>query len=151
MFAAGSFRDVVPVFRGMEGVVSTTVGYSGGDLESPTHEEVFTDTTGHALVVLVEFNPAIVPYQALLDAFWGCHDPTTINQQGRDIGTHFRSAIFYYDDEQRAAAIESRIRLQTSGKYRRAIVTEISRAADFWKAAEVHQRIHEKRSEPRAT
>jgi peptide-methionine (S)-S-oxide reductase len=145
MFGAGCFWGVEVLFKRIPGVVDVAVGYSGGDLENPTYQEVCTDTTGHAEVVQVDFNPSVVSYEALLDVFWNGHNPTTINQQGRDIGTHYRSAIFYYDDEQREAAIASRNSLQSTGKYRRSIVTEISAAAEFWKAEEYHQSYLEKR------
>ncbi len=133
------------MFKKIPGVVEVAVGYSGGDLENPTYDEVCTDTTGHAEVVQVDFNPSVVSYEALLDAFWNGHNPTTINQQGRDIGTQYRSAIFYYDDAQREAAIASRNHLQATGKYRRSIVTEISAATEFWRAEEFHQGYLEKR------
>jgi peptide-methionine (S)-S-oxide reductase len=145
VFGAGCFWGVEPIFRKVPGVIDATVGYSGGDIENPTYAEVSTDTTGHAEVVLVEFNPSVVSFQELLELFWNAHDPTTINQQGADIGTQFRSAIFYYDDAQRDAAFSSRDRLQRSGKYRRSIVTEISPMTDFWRAEEEHQRYMEKR------
>jgi peptide-methionine (S)-S-oxide reductase len=145
MFGAGCFWGVEVTFRNVPGVIDAAVGYSGGDLENPTYKEVCSDTTGHAEVVQVEYNPAVVSYEQLLDVFWNNHNPTTINQQGPDIGTQYRSAVFYYDDEQRDAAIASRDRLQASGKWRRAIVTEISPAAEFWRAEEYHQRYLEKR------
>ena len=145
MFGAGCFWGVEVTFRNVPGVVDAAVGYSGGNLDNPTYKEVCTDTTGHAEVVQVEYDPAVVSYGALLDVFWNNHNPTTINQQGPDIGTQYRSAILYYDDEQREAAIASRDRLQASGKWRRAIVTEISPALEFWRAEEYHQRYLEKR------
>jgi peptide-methionine (S)-S-oxide reductase len=145
MFGAGCFWNVEVTFRNVPGVVDVSVGYSGGDLDKPTYKEVCTDTTGHAEVVLVEYNPAVVSFEILLDVFWNNHNPTTINQQGPDIGSQYRSAIFYYDDEQRDAAFASRNRLQESGRWRRAIVTEISPAMEFWRAEEYHQRYLEKR------
>jgi peptide-methionine (S)-S-oxide reductase len=144
MFGAGCFWRVEAMFRSIPGVVDVVVGFSGGNLDDPTYDEVCTDTTGHAEVALIHFNPTIVTYESLLEIFWAGHDPTTINQAGRDIGTQYRSAIFFYDDAQKLAAISSRNGLQASGKYRRSIVTEISPATDFWPAEERHQRYLQK-------
>jgi peptide-methionine (S)-S-oxide reductase len=110
------------------------LGYAGGDVEEPSWAEVLSDTTGHALVVQVEFNPSAVSYEVLLDNFWRGHDPTTINQQGADIGSFYRSIILCCDEGQFRSALGSRDRLQQTGKFRRAIVTQISAAADFWRA-----------------
>ena len=146
MFGAGSFWGVEALFRRIPGVIDAAVGYSGGNLDNPTYSEICSDTTGHAEVVQIDFNPTVVSYESLLDAFWSCHNPTTINQQGPDIGTQYRSVIFYYDEAQRSAATASRNRLQATGKYRRSITTEISPAAEFWRAEEYHQQYLEKRS-----
>jgi peptide-methionine (S)-S-oxide reductase len=145
MFGAGCFWGVEVTFRNVKGVLDAAVGYAGGDLDNPTYRDVCTDTTGHAEVVQVEYDPAVVSYDTLLDVFWNNHNPTTINQQGPDIGSQYRSAVFYYDAEQRDAAVASRDRLQASGKYRRTIATEISPATEFWRAEEYHQRYLEKR------
>ncbi len=146
MFGAGCFWGIEVAFRRLEGVVDAPVGYSGGHTENPTYQDVCTGETGHAEVVLVEYDPARISYGQLLDAFWQMHDPTTLNQQGPDIGTQYRSAIFYFDEEQKAAAEASRDRLQSSRPYRnRQVVTEITKAGPFWRAEEYHQRYLEKR------
>jgi peptide-methionine (S)-S-oxide reductase len=147
MFAAGCFWGVEETFRTMQGVIKTTVGYAGGTLENPTYEQVCTDRTGHAEVVLVEFDPAQVSYAQLLDAFWNAHDPTTLNRQGPDTGTQYRSAIFYHSPEQEAAAEASKERLARSGKFKRPIVTEITAAGPFYAAEEYHQQYLLKRGE----
>ncbi len=144
-FGAGCFWGVEATFRLLKGVTSTAVGYSGGTLENPTYEDVCSDKTGHAEVVQVEYDPSQVSYEELLDAFWGCHDPTTPNRQGPDVGTQYRSVIFYHTPEQKAAAVASKEKLQKSGKYQRPIVTEITSGAPFWRAEEYHQRYLEKR------
>ncbi len=143
-FAAGCFWGVEVVFRQVEGVVDTAVGYSGGTLENPAYEDVCTDTTGHAEVVQVEYDPARVSYERLLDVFWANHDPTTLNRQDPDTGTQYRSAIFFHTPEQEAAANASKQRLESSGKYDGPIVTEIVPAATFYRAEEYHQRYFEK-------
>jgi peptide-methionine (S)-S-oxide reductase len=144
-FGAGCFWGVEATFRKIPGVLSTAVGYIGGTLENPTYEDVCTDTTGHAEAVEVEFDPAVVSYDALLDVFWNNHDPTTLNRQGPDVGTQYRSAIFYHTPEQKAAAEASKERLDKSGKFPRPIVTEIAPATTFYRAEEYHQRYLEKR------
>ncbi len=146
-FAAGCFWGVEAAFRRLKGVTSTTVGYSGGTLENPTYKDVCSDTTGHAETVLVEFDPAAISYEQLLETFWNCHDPTQRNQQGPDVGTQYRSAIFYHTPEQQAAAIRSKENLDRSGKYPRPVVTEILPAATFYRAEEYHQHYLEKRGE----
>lgn len=138
-FAAGCFWGVEEAFRTLEGVIATTVGYLGGSTENPTYEQVCTDTTGHAEVVEVQYDPAAISYQQLLDRFWAKHNPTTLNRQGMDIGRQYRSAIFYHDDEQRRLAEESRAAQQSSGGYDDPIVTEITPAGPFWRAEEYHQ------------
>jgi peptide-methionine (S)-S-oxide reductase len=146
-FAAGCFWGVEAAFRQVPGVVSTTVGYSGGTLENPTYEDVCSHTTGHAETVLVEFDPKLVSYDQLLGVFWNCHDPTQLNRQGPDVGSQYRSAIFYHTPAQQAAAIASKDRLAQSGKHRRPIATEIVPAATFYRAEEYHQQYLEKRGE----
>lgn len=143
-FAAGCFWGVEAVFRAVDGVIDTAVGYTGGDFDNPTYEDVCSDKTGHAEAVLVTFDPDRVSYEQLLDVFWECHDPTTENRQGPDVGTQYRSAIFYHDDAQRAAAAASKDRLEQSGVYHRPIVTEIAPAATFHRAEEYHQRYFQK-------
>lgn len=143
-FGAGCFWGVEAAFRKMKGVKNTSVGYMGGKTENPTYKEVCTDTTGHAEVVLVEFDPQEVTYQQLLDVFWDCHDPTQKNRQGPDYGTQYRSVIFTYSDAQRQTAELSRKSLEKSGKHRHSIVTEILPGPPFYKAEEYHQQYLEK-------
>jgi peptide-methionine (S)-S-oxide reductase len=144
-FGAGCFWGVEAIFRQLNGVVSTAVGYMGGDLENPTYKDVCTDRTGHAEVVQVEYDPSRVSYDQLLKVFWENHDPTTLNRQGPDVGTQYRSVIFFHTSQQEAAAKASKERQQASGKYKRPIVTEIVQAAKFWRAEEYHQQYLEKR------
>ncbi len=144
-FAAGCFWGVEAAFRRVDGVTATVVGYSGGTTSDPTYKEVCTDTTGHAEVVQVEYDPARVSYEALLDIFWDNHDPTQLNRQGPDVGTQYRSAIYYHDDEQKTAASASKEKLASSGRYRRPIVTEITQAQEFYPAEDYHQQYLEKR------
>jgi peptide-methionine (S)-S-oxide reductase len=144
-FAAGCFWGVEAAFRQVPGVVDTAVGYTGGSVANPTYEDVCTDRTGHAEAVWVEFDPARVSYDRLLEVFWENHDPTTKNRQGPDVGTQYRSAIFFHSAEQEKAASESKNRLEKSGRYRRPVVTEIVPAKEFWQAEEYHQRYLEKR------
>jgi len=144
-FGAGCFWGVEAAFQEIEGVTSTAVGYSGGTLANPTYQDVCSGRTGHAEVVQVEYDPARVSYDRLLDVFWDNHDPTTLNRQGPDIGEQYRSAIFFHTPEQEAAAKASKARLERSGRFRRPIVTEITPASAFWRAEEYHQRYLEKR------
>jgi peptide-methionine (S)-S-oxide reductase len=144
-FAAGCFWGVEAAFRQVPGVVDAAVGYTGGNLANPTYEDVCTDRTGHAEAVQVEFDPAKVSYDRLLDVFWENHDPTTRNRQGPDVGTQYRSAIFVHDAEQEKAAKESLDRQEKSGRFRRPIVTEIVPEETFWRAEDYHQRYLEKR------
>jgi peptide-methionine (S)-S-oxide reductase len=144
-FAAGCFWGVEAAFRNVEGVTATAVGYTGGSTDSPTYEQVCSDRTGHAEAVEVEFDPARVSYEKLLEVFWGEHDPTQKNRQGPDVGTQYRTAIFFHTPAQKAAAEASRDALAKSGKHSRPIVTEIVPAAKFWPAEEYHQRYLEKR------
>lgn len=144
-FAAGCFWGVEETFRQVPGVVDTAVGFMGGTTESPSYREVCGGRTGHAEVVDLEFDPAKVSYDALLDVFWGCHDPTTKDRQGPDVGSQYRSAIFFHDPTQEAAARASKQRLDAAGRFRRPIVTEIAPAGPFWRAEEYHQRYLEKR------
>ena len=144
-FGAGCFWGVEETFRKLKGVIATAVGYMGGTLDKPTYEAVCTGRTGHAEAMQVEYDPAQVSYERLLDVFWANHDPTTLNRQGPDVGTQYRSAIFFHSPEQQASAIASRERLQGGGRFRRPIVTEITPAATFYRAEEYHQRYLEKR------
>ena len=144
-FAAGCFWGVEETFRQIKGVASTAVGYSGGTFERPTYQDVCTDRTGHAEAVQVEFDPSQVSYERLLEVFWSNHDPTTPNRQGPDVGTQYRSVIFYHTPAQQAAAMASKEKLGKSGKYKRPIATQIVPAATFWRAEEYHQRYLAKR------
>src|ERR1700726_3488581 len=144
-FAAGCFWGVEAAFRAVPGVVGTTVGYSGGTFPDPTYHDVCTGRTGHAEGVEGGLGPARVSYQDLLRVFWENHDPTTLNRQGPDVGTQYRSAIFFHTPEQEAAAQASRDALARSGKYKRPIVTEITAAPEFWRAEDYHQQYLEKR------
>jgi len=146
-FAAGCFWGVEAALRQQPGVTATAVGYEGGSLPNPTYEDVCTDRTGHAEVVQVEYDPAQVSYEELLQLFWQIHDPTTQDRQGPDVGRQYRSAIFYHTPEQQAAARASKERLAASGRLRRPIVTEIVPATEFWQAEEYHQRYLEKRGQ----
>jgi peptide-methionine (S)-S-oxide reductase len=143
-FAAGCFWGVEEAFRRVPGVVDAEVGYTGGHTESPTYRDVCSDRTGHAEAVRVEFDPARVSYDRLLDVFFEIHDPTTLNRQGPDVGSQYRSAVFYHDDDQRRAAEAAKAHLDASGRFRRPIVTQIVPAAPFWRAEEYHQRYFEK-------
>ena len=145
MFGAGCFWGVETIFRKIKGVTEALVGYAGGRTENPTYQEVCSDDTGHAEVVEVEFDPAVASYRQLLDIFWANHDPTTLNRQGPDVGSQYRSAVFYYSPEQRAAAEEVKAELEKSGRFRRPIVTQIEPAPTFYRAEEYHQRYLEKR------
>ena len=145
IFAAGCFWGVESAFRQVPGVLATAVGYTGGQVANPTYRQVCGERTGHAEAVLVEFDPAKVGYDRLLEVFWENHDPTQLNRQGPDYGSQYRSAIFVADAEQEAAAAASKQRLAASGKFRRPIVTEIVPAAAFYMAEDYHQQYFEKR------
>jgi len=142
-FAAGCFWHVEDIFRKVKGVSSATSGYTGGTMPSPSYQDVCTDRTGHAEAVQVEYDPEQVSYDELLKVFWQNHNPTTLNQQGPDVGTQYRSAIFYHDAEQEKAAKESMKKLQDSMSEKK-VVTEITPAKEFFKAEEYHQRYIEK-------
>ncbi|MBI4950204.1 MAG: peptide-methionine (S)-S-oxide reductase MsrA [Deltaproteobacteria bacterium] len=145
LFAAGCFWGVEEAFRKIKGVVSTRVGYTGGDTEAPSYEEVCTGLTGHAEAVLVEFDPATVSYETLIEVFWSIHDPTTLNKQGPDTGSQYRSAIFYFDKREERIARASKKRLEEMGFLKRPVVTEIVEAGPFYEAEEYHQRYLEKK------
>lgn len=143
-FGAGCFWGVEVAFRQVKGVTGAAAGYLGGHLENPTYEDVCSGRTGHAEVVQVEFDPAVVSYAELLDVFWQSHDPTTLNRQGPDVGAQYRSAIFYHTPEQAELAASSKRALAESGRFTRPIVTEITPATTFYRAEEYHQRYLEK-------
>jgi peptide-methionine (S)-S-oxide reductase len=144
-FGAGCFWGVEAAFQRVPGVTDTTVGYSGGEMPNPTYKDVCTDETGHAEVVQVTFDPAILSYEKLLDVFWQAHDPTQVNRQGPDFGAQYRSAIFFHSLEQEATAKKSRAALDASGKLKRPIATEITPASTFYRAEEYHQKYLQKR------
>jgi len=141
-FAAGCFWGVEAAFRQIEGVTDTQVGYTGGRFPNPTYRDVCSDSTGHAEAVEVAFDPERVSYEELLEAFWKMHDPTSPNRQGPDVGSQYRSAIFYHSPEQESAASASKGRVQA--RFRKPIVTEIAPAPRFYRAEEYHQRYFEK-------
>jgi len=144
-FAAGCFWGVEATFRQIPGVTGTRVGYAGGETANPTYKDVCTDGTGHAEAVEVDYDPAKVSYEQLLDVFWENHDPTQLNRQGPDFGSQYRSAIFYYSPEQEQLAKSSKQRLEKSGQFSRPIVTQIVPAATFYEAEDYHQQYLEKR------
>ena len=143
-FAAGCFWGIEAAFRKLKGVLSTTVGYTGGHYENPSYKDVCSGTTGHAEAVLVEFDSSKISYSNLLKVFWSIHDPTLVNRQGPDVGTQYRSAIFYHSSQQKAQAEASKIKLEKSGKLMKPIATEIAAAGRFYHAEEYHQRYLEK-------
>jgi len=141
-FGAGCFWGVEAEFRKVDGVIDAAVGYSGGTTKDPTYKDVCSGATGHVEVVEVEYDPSKVSYEELLEVFWQNHDPTTPNRQGWDVGTQYRSAIFYHTPEQEAAARASKEKAQE--RFKKPIVTEITPASDFYRAEEYHQRYFEK-------
>jgi peptide-methionine (S)-S-oxide reductase len=144
-FAAGCFWGIEAAFRRIKGVVSTAVGYTGGTTPEPSYETVGAGNTGHAEAVEVTFDPVVVSYEQLLDLFWAIHDPTQLNRQGSDVGSNYRSAIFYHSPEQYATAIASKRKLEVTGAFRgHNITTEIVPASTFWLAEEYHQQYYEK-------
>lgn len=138
-FAAGCFWGVEAVFQQLEGVLTTRVGYTGGEMPDPTYQDVCAGRTGHAEAVQIEFNPDQVSYRKLLEVFFSLHDPTQLNRQGPDIGTQYRSAIFYHDEEQHRVARELIAELESEGRYPSPVVTQIVSAQEFWPAEEYHQ------------
>jgi len=138
-FAGGCFWGTEEAFRTVDGVINTAVGYMGGTTENPTYEMVCTGRTGHAEVVDINFDPAIVSYPQLVEIFWTIHNPTSLNFQGVDHGTQYRTEIFYHNNEQRQQAEESKSALTTSGAYELSIMTEITPSGLFWRAEEYHQ------------
>ena len=144
IFAAGCFWGIESAFRKVRGVISTRVGYTGGHFENPTYEDVCSHKTGHAEAVEIIYDPSIISYEELLEVFWKIHDPTTLNRQGWDVGTQYRSAIFYYDEEQKRIALKSKEELQKSGKFKGPVETEITQLTEFYQAEDYHQQYHEK-------
>ncbi len=144
-FAAGCFWGVEARFQQLPGVISTAVGYEGGKLDSPTYHDVCTDRTGHAEAVEIDYDPAKITYETLVDEFFALHDPTQLNRQGPDWGSQYRSSIFYHSPEQKAAAEQAIARLTAEKKFSRPIVTQVVPAETFWRAEEYHQKYLEKR------
>jgi peptide-methionine (S)-S-oxide reductase len=147
-FGAGCFWGVEEVFRTLNGVVSTCVGYIGGNLKNPNYKDVCTDKTGHAEAVEITFNPDKITYKKLLEVFWANHNPTTFNRQGPDEGAQYRSAIFYHDSEQKESAEKMLKEFNKSGKFKKPIVTQIMVASEFFKAEEYHQKYLFKKGKP---
>ncbi len=143
-FAAGCFWHVQDAFDKLKGVVETEVGFMGGHTKDPTYKQVCTHTTGHAEVTHLWFDPKVISYEQLVEYFWTMHDPTQVNRQGPDVGDQYRSAIFFYNDEQRRIADESKRRQETSGGFNRPIATLIVPAETFWRAEEYHQKYFQK-------
>ncbi len=143
-FGAGCFWCVEHEFRKIKGVTSTAVGYMGGNTSNPTYEDVCSDQTGHAEVVQVEFDPSVISYAEILNVFWHCHDPTSLNRQGPDVGVQYRSVIFCHDQDQEKTAKQSKEQLQNLEKPGKKIVTEILHAPEFYRAEEYHQQYYAK-------
>jgi len=139
-FAAGCFWSIEEAFRVLKGVKKTSVGYMGGKTKNPSYEEVCSGRTGHAEAVLVEYDSKIISYEKLLEVFWSIHNPTTKNRQGFDIGSQYRSIIFYFSEGQKKIALKSKKELNKSGKYWKPVVTEIIKASAFYKAEDHHQK-----------
>jgi peptide-methionine (S)-S-oxide reductase len=138
-FGSGCFWCTEAVFLDVKGVKSVASGYMGGKIKNPTYEAVCTGTTGHAEVIQITYDPAIITYEELLEIFWNTHDPTTLNKQGYDEGTQYRSVVFYHNPEQKAVAEQYKKQLGTSGVFKNPIVTEITAASEFYKAENYHQ------------
>ena len=144
-FAAGCFWGVEAAYQSVPGVVSTAVGFMGGDVENPTYEDVCMGNTNHAEVVHLEYDPDQVSYEQLLNMFWKIHNPTTLNCQGPDFGTQYRSAIFYHNDKQKQIALSSKKEKNSTDRFKGKIVTEITKASDFYRAEEYHQKYLQKK------
>lgn len=142
--AGGCFWCTEAIFKRLKGVVSVVPGYSGGQKENPSYEEVYSGTTGHAEAIQIKFDPSVISYDKLLDVFWHLHDPTTPNQQGNDIGTQYRSGIFYHSAKQKKIAEESKQKLEQSGMYKNPVVTKIVPFTNFYKAENYHQDYYDK-------
>lgn len=145
-FAAGCFWGVEAAFREISGVLASAVGYSGGALKTPSYEAVCTDKTGHAEALRLVFDPKVLSYEELLEVFWQIHDPTTKNRQGPDVGSQYRSIIFYHNKAQKKAALASKEKLEREGRFKQPIVTEVIPAKAFYFAEAFHQQYFEKRA-----
>lgn len=144
-FGAGCFWGVEEAFRKVDGVIHTTVGYSGGKTDRPSYEQVCSGDTGHAEVCEVEYDPAKVKFEDLLTVFWEIHDPTQVNRQGPDVGTQYRTVVFYHDDEQKKTVEQSKAQLEASGKFDRPVATAIEPVAEFYSAEDYHQKYLQRR------
>ena len=143
-FGAGCFWHIEEEFKKLKGVTFTSVGFMGGNFKDPSYKDVCTGMTGHVEVVHLEYDSKIISYEKLLEVFWNIHDPTTLNRQGPDIGTQYRSVIFFHSEEQEKTATASKLNLEKSNKFKNKVVTEIKSAQGFWKAEEYHQKYFEK-------
>ncbi len=148
-FGAGCFWGIEEKLRKINGVISTRVGYSGGTTKNPTYKDVCSSETGHAEVVEIVYDPSVVSYEELLNIFWDIHDPTSLNRQGWDIGTQYRSVIFYHNEEQKKTALLAKQKHEKAGTYKKPIVTEIKPVSEFFIAEEYHQRYVEKNKRTR--
>jgi len=148
VFAAGCFWGVESAFRTVDGVIDAQSGYIGGTTENPTYKEVCSGRTGHAEAVEITFDPSVISYKELMELFWRVHNPTQVNRQGPDVGTQYRSAIFFQTLEQKATAEQSKAALEASGKYKKPVATQIVPAGSFYRAEEYHQRYFEKTGRP---
>ena len=144
-FGAGCFWGVEELFRQVPGVTATAVGYEGGAKDHPTYKDVCTGETNHAEVIEIDFDPSLLSYERLLEIFFDMHDPTTLNRQGPDFGTQYRSVVFFHDAEQEREALAMKDRLDRQGRFPRPIVTAIHPAETFWPAEDYHQRYLQKR------
>lgn len=142
-FAGGCFWCTEAIFKRLKGVIAVTSGYSGGKRPNPTYDQIHSGATGHAEAIQIEFDPLVLPYSVLLDVFWHMHNPTTLNQQGADMGSEYRSVIFYHSDEQKKLAEESKKQLEDAKVFKDEIVTEIIPFTSFYKAEQEHQNFYE--------
>ena len=146
ILGGGCFWCIEALFKELDGVINIVSGYSGGNSKNPTYEEICTGKTGHAEVVEINFNPKIVSYRELLEIFWNCHDPTTLNRQGPDVGHQYRSVIYYFNDEQEKLAKDSQKLLEKTGKLSNSIVTEIKHIKNYYIAEEYHQNYFDRKN-----
>ena len=143
-FGGGCFWCTEAIFKRLKGVLFVDSGYTGGDVENPTDDQVYAGKTGHAESIQIEFEPSVITYKTLLDVFWKTHDPTTLNRQGADVGTEYRSVIFYHTPQQKLEAEESKKELEEKGEFKNKIVTQILPFEKFYKAEEYHQNYYER-------
>lgn len=146
-FGAGCFWCVEAIFQSLKGVKSVISGYAGGKIKNPSYKEVCAGTTGHAEVIQVTYDPTVITYDELLEVFWSSHDPTTLNRQGADVGTQYRSAVFYHNEKQKELAIKYKEELNRSGAFNNPVVTEISPITEFYKAEDYHQNYYNQNKE----